>query len=132
MPKKLCTLLLGAMVLLCASAVYAAAPQTLTWRDLVNHPERWPAMTKVKNDLQFSKSTLDKGAEVQVYNVLPNEVELIAPEGFIFAQTPQECTLLEDANLFWSSLTPEQKEVTWQKIVGDRSLWPGKVGLPSG
>lgn len=109
-----------------------AVPEILQWGDLMHHPERWPAMTTVKKELQFSQSRMDEGTQVKVYNVLPNEVELIAPEGFIFSQKPNECTLLADANSFWSSLTPEQKEVTWQKIVNDRTLWPGKITLPSG
>ena len=132
MGKNIFAVTMTALLLIGASNAQAVAPQTLQWRDLLNHPERWPATTTVKNDLQFSQSTMDKGTEVQVYNVLPREVELIAPEGFIFTQTADQCTLVEDANAFWSALTEDQKEVTWQKIVSDRSLWPGKITLPSG
>lgn len=116
-------------LIFCAARAQAAGPQVLQWRDLVNHPERWPAETTVKNDLQFSNSTLSKDTPVKVYEVTANGVDLIAPEGFIFDQTPQECNLLDDANAFWSSLTDEQRELDWRKIAADRTLWPDKVTL---
>ena len=117
------------ILLLTATQALAAAPETLKWRDLVNRPERWPSETTVKNDLQFSKSTLSKETPVKVFEVKANGVDLIAPEGFIFEQSPQDCNLLEDANTFWSSLTAEQKDLDWSKIVADRTLWPDTVTL---
>ncbi len=110
---------------------YAAGLEQLQWRDLVNHPERWPASTTIKVDLEFSHANLPKGTKVQISNVTANQVELIAPQGFLFDLKPEECNLLADANAFWATLTPAQKELNWQKISQDRTLWPSYISLTS-
>lgn len=121
---------LSVIILSIASVrAFAAGPETLLWRDLVNHPERWPAETTVKNDLQFSNSTLSADTPVKIYEVKRNAVDLIAPEGFIFEQKPDQVNLLDDANAFWSSMTAEQKSLDWRKIVADRTLWPDQITL---
>lgn len=126
--------LFGVALLACiASPVLADADTPLTWRDLVNRPERWPAEVKLKADMTFSKGEVVKaGTPLKVHNVSSRAAQLLAPQGFVFDVTPADCDLLEAANADWAKLTPEQKALTIQSIQKDKSLWPGKVTITVG
>src|SRR5262249_52554760 len=107
-----------------------AAPEKLTWNDLVNHPERWPATCKVNVPLKFSGgATLKPGTEVKINAVTARGAQLIAPQGFAFDVAAKDCDLLDAANAAWAKLTPEQRNLTVAAIVADKSLWPAKVTL---
>ncbi len=112
-----------------ASAKPAAPARPLTWADLVNHPERWPDTTKVNVGLKFSNGALAAGSTVRIENVTSAGAMLIAPQGFAFNVKPEHCDLLEAANAQWSKFTPEQRDLTAQKLAADPTLWPGKVKI---
>ena len=101
----------------------------LTWADLVNHPERWPAETKVNVQLKFKSGALPAGTAVHIETVTPTGAQLIAPQGFLFNVKPENCDLLQAANAMWAKLTPEQQALTADKLAGDQTLWPGKVKI---
>jgi hypothetical protein len=101
----------------------------LTWSDLVNHPERWPAETKINVQLKFKSGALPSGTAVHIETITPTGAQLIAPQGFLFNVKPENCDLLTAANAMWAGLTPEQQSLTTEKLAADRTLWPGKVKL---
>lgn len=115
-------------ILLSLFAVTCQAGE-LTWLDLVNHPERWPAETKLAVQLKFKSGVLPAGTAVHIETVTPTGAQLIAPQGFLFNVKPENCDLLQAANATWSKLTPEQQAVTAEKLAGDPTLWPGKVKI---
>lgn len=116
-----------------APAAPAAAPvppaRPLTWADLVNHPERWPDTTKINVGLKFSSGALAAGSAVRIETVTPAGAQLIAPQGFVFNVKPEHCDLLEAANAQWAKFTPEQRDITPQKLAADPTLWSGKVKI---
>jgi len=120
--------LLGAVLMITLNCS-AQAPKTLTWADLVNHPERWPAETKVNVQLKFKSGALPVGTPVHIETVTPTGAQLIAPQGFLFNVKPDACDLLQAANAMWAKLTPEQQAITAEKLASDPTLWPGKVRL---
>jgi thiol-disulfide isomerase/thioredoxin len=99
----------------------------LTWANLVDHPERWPAETKLTVPLRFGTGILRAGTSVRVQQVTAKDATVLAPQGFAFGVRPNECDLLEDANAFWSTLTPEQRAVDAATLANDASLWPDIV-----
>lgn len=101
----------------------------LTWRDLVGHPERWPAETSMTISITVDRDALNKGLKMAVYDVTATGVELVAPKGYTINLEPGETTLLSDANAYWATLTPEQRALTLPAIAADRSLWPSKVTI---
>lgn len=100
-----------------------------TWADLVNHPERWPDTTKVNVSLKFSSGALAAGSAVRIETVNATGAQLIAPQGFVFNVKPEHCDLLATANAMWAKLTPEQRDLSPQKLAADPTLWPGKVKI---
>src|SRR5262245_12650757 len=121
--------LLPSIALVAVLNTNAAEPGTLTWADLVNHPERWPAETKVGVQLKFKSGVLPAGTAVHIENVTPAGAQLIAPQGFIFNIDQKNCDLLAVANTMWTRFTPEQRAITAAKLATDNTLWPGKVKL---
>jgi len=101
----------------------------LTWADLVNHPERWPAETKISVPLKFKSGAIAAGAAVHIETVTATGAQLIAPQGFLFNVKPDGCDLLSAANAMWAKLTPAQQALTPAKLAADPTLWPGKVKL---
>ncbi len=115
-------------IFLFAFAVTCQAGE-LTWSDLVNHPERWPAETKLSVQLKFKSGVLLAGTAVHIETVTPAGAQLIAPQGFLFNVDAKNCDLLQTANAMWSKFTPEQQALTPAKLATDLTLWPGKVKL---
>lgn len=115
------------------SAVAPTVPvlpaKPLKWADLENHPERWPDTTKVNVGLKFSSGALAAGSAVRIETVNATGAQLIAPQGFVFNVKPEHCDLLAAANAMWAKLTPEQRDLTPQKLAADPTLWPGKVKI---
>ena len=122
-------LLLRTLALIAALNGNAEEPKTLTWADLVNHPERWPAETKVSVQLKFKSGVLPAGTAVHIETVTPTGAQLIAPQGFVFNVDQKSCDLLGAANAMWAGFTAEQRALTPDKLAGDPTLWPGKVKL---
>ena len=125
--KSLVAAAAALFVLTCSTS--AATPEQLLWHNLINHAERWPATTKISVDFTLDDTTLYRGTEVSVLQVVGPNAQLVAPQGSIFTVLPDECTLLDDANAIWSLLTPAQKNLDWREIVEDNTLWPDRVTL---
>ena len=122
-----------ALVAGCASLVWvpllvaAAAPETLQWNDLIDHPERWPVKVKLTKMIRFSPTdAIDAGTECRVIGVVPGQAQLLADQSQ-FEAPPEYCDVLEQANAAWSKLSPEQRALTLDAVVKDPSLWPGEV-----
>jgi thiol-disulfide isomerase/thioredoxin len=106
-----------------------AAPTAmlLSWADLVNHPERWPAETRLTVPLRFSGGILRAGTSVRVYEVTADHVTILTPQELAFDIKPNECDLLIAANTIWAALTPEQRAIDAVAVANDASLWPDTV-----
>ena len=68
------------------------------------------------------------GTECRVLGVVSGNV---APAGGQFAvsvaRRPSTQRLLEQANAAWAKLTPEQRALTPDVVIKDKSLWPAMV-----
>ncbi len=117
----------AALLFVVASALFAApSPEKLTWRDLVNQPERWPESVRLKTDQHFQREgTLKAGTTVTVHAVTARQAQLLAPAGFVFATHPEDSDLLEAANARWARFAPEQRALTLRALERDPTLWPG-------
>src|SRR5688572_20247134 len=129
MSHRSLTLLLCAVFLLSARSIAAPAdaPEKLTWNDLVNHPERWPASVKLTKMIRFSPTdAVNAGTVCRVIGVVPGQAQLLA-ENSQFEAPPDYTNLLEEANAMWAKLTPEQRSLTVDVVMKDKSLWPAVV-----
>lgn len=117
------------MVMAISSTAFgAAAPETLTLRDLANHPERLPEEVTMSKDVDFAGGGLKKGQKVKVMQFDGQDVGVDAGVGnLLMAVSPDECNFLEAANAVWTKLTPEQRALDLKTVLSDASLWPAKV-----
>jgi hypothetical protein len=125
--RWLTSLICCALFTSAAFAAPAAPPDKLTWNDLVNHPERWPASVKLTKMIRFSPTDAIKaGTECRILGVTPSQAQLLA-DNSQFEAPPDFTNLLDEANAAWAKLTPEQRALTVDAVLKDRSLWPAKV-----
>lgn len=111
-------------------AAGTAPPEKLTWNDLVNHPERWPATTKLTKKISFGLGDgLDAGTVCHIAAVPGARATLIAPDNSQFEAPADFCDLLDNANATWATLTPDQRALTPAMVLKDQSLWPGVVTM---
>lgn len=109
------------------AAEKAAAPETLTWNDLVNQPERWPATVKLTKLIRFSPTdAIEAGTPCRVIGVVAGQAQLLA-NNTQFEAPPDYCNLLEEANAVWAKLSPEQRALTVDQVLKDKTLWPAVV-----
>jgi hypothetical protein len=121
------TSLVCCALLVSAALVAAPVPEKLTWNDLVNHPERWPATVKLTKAIRFSPTDgIKAGTECHVLGVMPGQVQLQA-DNSQFEARPDGTDLLEQANAMWAKLSPEQRALTVDAVMKDKSLWPATV-----
>jgi hypothetical protein len=125
--------LLGSLIavwLIAGSASMSRAttpPEKLEWNDLINHPERWPATCKLTKNIRFSVTdSLDAGTVCRVIAVQGTQAQLSA-DNSQFEAPADFIDLLDEANAAWAKLTPEQRALTRDIILKDRSLWPAVV-----
>src|SRR5687768_4584660 len=127
LPRWITPLMCGALF---ASVTFAAAPpppDKLAWDDLVNHPERWPATVKLTKMIRFSPTdSVAAGTECRVIGVVAGQAQLQA-DNSQFEAPPEFCNLLDEANAAWAKLSPEQRALTPDVVVKDKSLWPAEV-----
>ncbi len=118
----------ASLVAVLALSLLAGAPATLRLNDLVNHPERLPAKTKLNKAFRLNGGKpLAVGDEVAVLEFNGAKVTVDAGNERIFEINPGDCTLLESANEIWSKLSAAQREIDLAKVVNDASLWPMQV-----
>jgi hypothetical protein len=113
---------------LLVSVTFAAdVPEKLAWNDLVDHPERWPEKVKLTKMIRFSPTDgLKAGTECKVVGVVNGQAQLLA-DNSQFEVPPENCDLLDAANAAWTQLTPEQRALTPDVVIKDKSLWPAAV-----
>jgi nucleoredoxin len=123
-----------------------AAPQVLSFYDLVGHPERWPDQVAIKNSLQFTDgSSLKAGQRMNLRSVDSGGVQVGSDAGATsFSIGPDDSDVVAAANAVWSKLNPEQRGLNLSVIESDASLWPltlklkdvikfsGGVSMPAG
>jgi nucleoredoxin len=120
-----------ALVLACLTlAAFQAKPpvETLALRDLVQRPDRWPASVTLKRDLQHpSGATARAGQAVKVVEFNGIQLTVDAGNQLSFEIGPEDCDLLEAANLAWAALTPAQRAIEPKTLIEDASLWPERT-----
>jgi thiol-disulfide isomerase/thioredoxin len=128
--KYIATIALAVIGAFCGICSAAAAPETLTLSDLVNHPDRWPPSLTLTRDFKFANgAVLHQGDKVRVGRFDGVKVGLFGPGNLRFSAKPEDCGLLEAANAAWSKLTPAQRAVDTDSIASDVSLWPVNVAM---
>lgn len=106
-----------------------APPATLTLRDLVNHPERWPETVTLKRDYRFTSGAVaHQGDKARVLRFDGAQVQLAAGK-ILFRDKPEACGFVEAANEAWAALTPAQRAVDPATLPNDPSIWPLTVTI---
>ncbi len=122
-----------ARYLLLAAGVMAtvAAAQELSWQDLVQRSDLWPAQCTVKQTIKFTGGvTVQAGQKVDVLAFKANEVELKTTDGRTnFAAEPDETDVVELARAAYAKLTPKQRALTYPAIVQQKDLAIGPQWL---
>lgn len=105
-------------------------PQPLAWADLVDQPEHWPITTRLVKELRYrSGVVLASGTALHVVEVRAANAVTIAPAGQLVTVEPADCDLVDAANTYAATLTPEQRAVTYEAVARDVTLWPMTVTL---
>lgn len=112
----------------------AAFGQELTWTELANRPELWPAQCTVKTTINFEGGVSVKpGQTVNVRDFKGNEVDVVTTDGkTYFAAEPDETDALDVARAAFAKLTPKQRALTYPNIAQQKDLWPYKVTITRG
>lgn|GEM_PF-2434247 len=109
-----------------------ASAQELTWPQLVQHPELWPAQCKLTHGFDFqSGAKVNAGDTVNVLKIHAKQVEVGTTTGksFAFDVKPEDTDALAAAQTAYAKLTPKQRALTYAKIFQDRNLWPYRLTL---
>jgi hypothetical protein len=122
--------MLKPLLALCLMAV-AAAAQELTWTELANRPELWPAQCTVKNTIKFEGGvSVPAGATVDVVDFKGNVADMKTTDSkTYFAAEPDDTDVLDVARAACAKLTPKQRALTYPMIVQRNELWPYRVTI---
>jgi predicted RecB family endonuclease len=114
-----------------ASAVFG---QELNWAELARRPELWPADCTAKAEMKFDGGvTIRPGQKLNVLKVLAAEVQVQSTDGHTtFTADPDETDVLAVAQAAYAKLTPKQRALTYQTIVGQKDVWPQHVTITRG
>ena len=115
-----------------AAQAAPAALEKLALADLVRRPDRWPASIKLKRAFAFSGGSVPAGKEVKVLEFDGAQVLVDGGNELYFEVAPDDCDLLDAANVAWAALTPAQRAVDVKTLLDDASLWPEKVVCAGG
>jgi len=109
----------------------AATAQELTWTELANRPELWPAQCTLKTTIKFEGGvSVQPGEKAEVRDFKGDEVDLRTADGkTYFAAEPDETDVLEVARAAFAKLTPKQRTLTYPLIVQRKELWPYRVTI---
>lgn len=107
------------------------AAQELSWTELAQRPELWPAQCTVKATINFEGGvSVPAGATVDVLDFKGNEADMKTTDGkTYFAAEPDDTDVLEVARAAYAKLTPKQRALTYPLIVRQNDLWPYKVAI---
>jgi hypothetical protein len=112
------------------SLMGAAFAEDLTWQELAQRPELWPAQCTVKQAIKLEGATVQAGQQVDVVDFKGNEVDLKTTDGKVyFAAEPDESDVLNVARGAYAKLTPKQRALTYPLIVQQKDLWPYRVTI---
>jgi hypothetical protein len=120
------------LILTAGLLVVTASAQELSWSQLLQHPELWPAQCHLKKAFDFqSGASVEAGAIVDVLEIHAKQVEVgtTTGKGFAFDVNPEDTDVLEMTRAVYAKLTPKQRALTYAKIFQDRNLWPYRLTL---
>ncbi len=125
---------LNSLLLAICSMAGAAAAQDLTWTELANRPELWPAQCTVKSAINFEGGvSIPAGATVDVVDFKGNSADMKTLDGkTYFAAEPDDTDVLDLARAAYAKLTPKQRALTYPAIAQQQELWPYKVTITRG
>jgi hypothetical protein len=128
--KKITMRILNPLLAICWMAGTAAA-QELSWTELANRPELWPAQCIVKDTIKFEGGvSVPAGATVDVVDFKGNEADLKTTDGrTYFAAEPDDTDVLDVARATYAKLTPKQRKLTYPLLVQRKDLWPYRVTI---
>lgn len=115
------------LILMASLLAVTASAQELTWQQLVQHPEMWPAQCHLKQGFDFrSGAKVNAGDTVDVLEIHPKQVTVGTTTGknFAFDVKPEDTDLLDAARVAYAKLTPKQRALTYNQIFKDQTLWP--------
>ena len=112
----------------------AAAAQELSWSELANRPELWPAQCTVKATIQFDGGvSVQAGQTVDVLDFKGNEADMkTTDDKTYFAAEPDDTDVLDVARAAYAKLTAKQQALTYPMIVQQKELWPYRVTIIRG
>lgn len=106
-----------------------AAPEPLTWKQLVARPELWPKECAVRTRVTREQEVVEKGAVAPVLELRDEGTVVAMPSGRPAGVKVESCDTLERANGAWSAMVPEQRALTVEVMRQRADLWPSKVVL---
>lgn len=108
-----------------------AAAEDLTWPQLVQRPELWPAQCTLNRGFEFqSGAAVQKGQIVDVQALHTNSVEVGTTDGKrSFDVKPGDTDVLALASEAYAKLTPRQRALTYAMIFRQKNLWPYHLTL---
>lgn len=127
MSRRLLTAFVSLSLFVASAFAAEAPPEKLTWNDLINHPERWPATCKLTKDIRFSPTDGLKAGTVCRISAVPGAQAQLLADNSQFEAPADFIDLLDEANAAWAKLTPDQRALTPQMVIKDPSLWPAEV-----
>jgi hypothetical protein len=106
-----------------------AAAGDLTWQEMAQRPELWPAQCTSKATIPFDGGvTVNAGQKLKVLKVLPNSVQVSTLDDKVtFEAEPDETDALAVARAAYAMLTPKQRALTYAAVVPRKDLWPARV-----
>ncbi|MCE9596285.1 MAG: hypothetical protein K8S98_19000 [Planctomycetes bacterium] len=111
-----------------ALAPSTETPQPLAWADLVDQPEHWPITAQLVKELRYrSGVVLAPGTVLHLVEVRAANALTMAPAGQLVTVEPSDCDLVDAANAYAATLTPEQRAMTYESVARDVTLWPMTV-----
>lgn len=115
---------------ICLAASLAAADE-LTWPQVVQKPELWPAQCTINRAIKFqSGEGVQAGQKVDVLELQPERIVAGSTDGRLrFTVKPEDTDLVALANAAWSKLTPQQRALTYASVLQRQDLWPYRVAL---
>ena len=122
------TLILLLAICLMAGTVIA---QELSWTELSQRPELWPAQCTVKATINFEGGvSVPAGATVDVLDFKGNATDMKTTDGkTYFAAEPDDTDVLDVARAAYAKLTPKQRALTYPLIVQQKDLWPYRMTI---
>jgi hypothetical protein len=118
------------LILAAGLLAFAASAQELTWPQLVQHPELWPAQCALKRNFNFqSGASVKAGQTVSILALHANQIEVgtLTGKAISFDVKPDDTDALAVANAAYAKLTPKQRALTYAAVFQNKDLWPYRL-----